>query len=200
MNRATRALVDVAIAIGADERDGLHAALSTAATHASLAEVDEVLLQSHLFVGYPRVLNAFQVWRTIAPAPAAASPAGDEDEWAARGAQTFQKVYGEQHAKLLENVGQLHPDLERWMIVAGYGKVISRAGLDLPTRELCIIALLATQDAEKQLYSHLRGALNVGVAVEDVEETLVSALERAPAERAIRAREAWEAVRNRRGG
>ncbi|GIS80694.1 MAG: hypothetical protein CM1200mP14_22600 [Gammaproteobacteria bacterium] len=35
----------------------------------------------------------------------------------------------------------------------------------LVERELCIVALLAVLDVPKQLYSHLRGALNVGADV-----------------------------------
>ncbi|MEE8386830.1 MAG: carboxymuconolactone decarboxylase family protein, partial [Dehalococcoidia bacterium] len=42
-------------------------------------------------------------------------------------------------------------------------KVLGRSGLGLPTRELCISAILAVMGAQTQLYSHLRGALNVGV-------------------------------------
>ena len=50
------------------------------------------------------------------------------------------------------------------MITEGYGKVLSRPELDLQRRELCIVAACAAQDQDRQLHSHLRGALNVGVA------------------------------------
>ena len=85
------------------------------------------------------------------------------------------------------NVQALHPDLGRWMVTEGYGKVLGRPGLDLGVRELCIVALLATQDAVPQLYSHLRGSLNAGMAASDVEETLTLALTQAPDERRARA-------------
>ena len=48
------------------------------------------------------------------------------------------------------------------MLAEGYGKVLGRPGLALEVRELCIVAILAGQDAAPQLYAHLRGALNVG--------------------------------------
>jgi 4-carboxymuconolactone decarboxylase len=197
---SARALIAVAVALGADDREDLTAALRHAAVHAVPGEVDEALLQSYLFVGYPRVLQAMQAWRAIVPQAARPGEVPDYDAWVGRGAAVFEQVYGPQHEKLLQNVSALHPDLERWMVVEGYGKVLGRAGLDLATRELCIIALLATQDAEPQLYSHLRGALHVGAAAEDVEETLELALARAPAGRGMRAREAWMTVRSRRGG
>lgn len=197
---AARALVEVSVAIGSDDHAGLRPALQHAFVSADAAEVDEALLQAYLFVGYPRVLHAFKEWREIAPLPAVDGAADDEGQWARRGAAVFEQVYGAQYERLLDNVVRLHPDLERWMVVEGYGKVLGREALDLRTRELCIIALLATQDATPQLYSHLRGALHVGATQEEVRETLALALARATPERAIRAHEAWETVRNRRGG
>jgi len=50
------------------------------------------------------------------------------------------------------------------MITEGYGKVLSRPGLDLARRELCVIATCAATRQERQLHAHLHGALNVGAA------------------------------------
>lgn len=83
-----------------------------------------------------------------------------------------QVVYGGQYGRLRENVRALHPDMERWMVVEGYGKVLGRPGLDLATRELCIVALLAVLGAPRQLYAHLRGALNAGASREEVDLAL----------------------------
>ncbi|HEX6693525.1 MAG TPA: carboxymuconolactone decarboxylase family protein [Longimicrobiales bacterium] len=192
------ALVRVAVALGSDDSLALAPLLSEARAAAGAAAVDEVLLQSYLFVGYPRVLNAFRLWRSIEPeAPAAR---GDEAEWEERGQRVLSQVYGGQDARVVANVQALHPDLARWMVTEGYGKVLGRPGLDLGVRELCIVALLATQDAVPQLYSHLRGSLNAGMAMSDVEEALALALTRAPDARRARALDAWDAVKSRRGG
>jgi 4-carboxymuconolactone decarboxylase len=200
VKNGVRALVRVSIAIGSDDRAGLADALESASRVAAAGEIEEALLQSYLFAGYPRTLQAFKEWRSISPSAAAAAPSMDEASWTERGSRIFELVYGAQHEKLLENVAALHPDLERWMLVEGYGKVLGRPGLDLPTRELCIIALLATQDAVPQLYSHLRGALHVGADASDVAEVLEMSLSHVSADRAMRARDAWAAVSNRRGG
>jgi 4-carboxymuconolactone decarboxylase len=200
VNDAVRALVRVSIAIGSDDRAGLVDALHAASRAAGAIEIEEALLQSYLFAGYPRTLQAFKEWRSISPSAASESPSMDEASWAERGSRIFGLVYGAQHEKLLENVASLHPDLERWMLVEGYGKVLGRPGLDLPARELCIIALLATQDAVPQLYSHLRGALHVGADASDVAEVLDMSLSRVSADRAKSARDAWAAVSSRRGG
>jgi 4-carboxymuconolactone decarboxylase len=65
--------------------------------------------------------------------------------------------------KLRQNVRQLHPALDAVMVADGYGKVLGRPGLDLPRRELCIVAACAATGQDRQLHSHLHGALNVGV-------------------------------------
>jgi 4-carboxymuconolactone decarboxylase len=74
--------------------------------------------------------------------------------------------------RLRENIRVLHPELDEWMIVEGYGKVLSRPGLDLGRRELCIVAACAASDQMRQLHSHLHGALNVGVSPSAVESAL----------------------------
>jgi 4-carboxymuconolactone decarboxylase len=84
--------------------------------------------------------------------------------WRARGEATCRAVYGDMYDRLRANIRDLHPALDEWMIVEGYGKVLSRSGLDLPRRELCIVAACAASGQDRQLHSHLHGALNVGVA------------------------------------
>ena len=96
---------------------------------------------------------------------------------------------------LRRNVRALHRDMERWMVVEGYGKVLARPGLDLPTRELCIVAILAATGWEPQLHSHLRGALHAGCDPVSVSEALEAGLEMNP-EPAWRngAKSLWERV------
>ena len=53
------------------------------------------------------------------------------------------QVYGDNYAKLRENVKKLHPALDTWMLVEGYGRTLSRTGLDLARREFCVIAQTA---------------------------------------------------------
>jgi 4-carboxymuconolactone decarboxylase len=197
---ADSVLVDVAVALGSGDASSLEDALRAALASATRVQVDEVLLQSYLFIGFPRVLNAFRIWREVAPDTQRAAAAGDDAEWEKRGSEIFAQVYGTQHDRVLRSAESLHPDLARWMLVEGYGKVLGRPALQLQTRELCIVALLAAQEAMPQLYSHLRGALNAGAVVEDVEETLTRALARESETRRTRARDAWETVLSRRGG
>ncbi len=138
--------------------------------------VEELLLQSVLMCGYPRALVAFQIWRKYGGVPA---PQQDEDtdyaraeEWKRRGEATCQVVYGDNYRKLRDNVRELHPAMDAWMLTEGYGRTLARPGLDLLRRELCTVAQTAVLDAPRQLHSHLRGALNAGASFAQVEGVL----------------------------
>jgi 4-carboxymuconolactone decarboxylase len=138
--------------------------------------VDELILQSVLMAGWPRALVAMAVWRSVSDLSA---PSHDEDadylratQWADRGEETCRAVYGINYDKLRENVRRLHPALDLWMVTEGYGRTLSRPGLDLVRRELCTVVQTAVLDTPHQLHSHLRGALNVGATQGEIEATL----------------------------
>jgi len=146
--------------------------------HVDPIEVDEVLLQSYLFAGFPRTLNAAGIWRELSGTPA---PAGDvlasveyAPTWTAAGEAACRTVYGPVYQTLRDNVRALHPALDTWMVVDGYGKVLSRPALGLLLRELCIVAACAASTQRPQLRSHLRGALNCGATRDDLAHTLAT--------------------------
>jgi 4-carboxymuconolactone decarboxylase len=134
--------------------------------------VEEIILQSFLFAGFPRALNAARAWRAVserlAPEVDQESLVANLDMWRDMGERTCAIVYGDSYEKLRENVRQLHPALDEWMIIDGYGKVLSRPGVDLRTRELCVVAACAVSGQQRQLHSHLHGALNAGAAAGEV--------------------------------
>lgn len=130
--------------------------------------IEEVILQTYLFAGFPRALNAAREWRRIsgrrAPTVDAERLQADA-EFAQRGEATCSTVYGAFYDRLRVNIRGLHPALDRWMIVEGYGKVLGRPQLDLARRELCVVAACAVARQDRQLHSHLHGAVNAGAAV-----------------------------------
>ena len=67
----------------------------------------------------------------------------------------------------------LSPDLADWMILEGYGKTLSRPGLGVVERELCVVAILTATRMWRQLRSHAIGAVNVGGTRADVKETIM---------------------------
>ena len=163
---ATRHLVRLAAVIAAGTESTVRDALVHGSSGVPATWIEELILQSYLFAGFPRTLNAMREWRRIAPAPdpATLQETREPEAWSARGQETCHRVYGAMYDRLRVNIRALHPLLDEWMIVEGYGKVLSRPGLDLARRELCIIAACAASRQDRQLHSHLRGALNVGVA------------------------------------
>ena len=169
LDAPTAALVRLAAAIAASGEAAMRQRF-VAAMEALVpnAWVDELVIQSYLFSGFPRALNAAREWRRIMPI---ASPSTDDpadparaEEWLARGEATCHAVYDGMYEKLRENVYRLHPALDAVMVMDGYGKVLGRPGLDLARRELCVVAACAATLQDRQLHSHLHGALNVGVS------------------------------------
>lgn len=173
-----RALVRVAAAQGARDAQGVERELTEALVQVQSQDltpraVEEALLQSVLFLGYPAALEGMERWRRIsgADAPSTADPRG-RTAWSMQGARLLGQVYGSQAPVVRDRMAGIHPDLAAWMMEEGYGKVLSRPGLPVTERELLNCALLAVQDAPRQLYSHLRGALLVGASSSDIAAVL----------------------------
>jgi 4-carboxymuconolactone decarboxylase len=154
----------------------MRAVMSDAISEVDPVAVEEIILQSYLFAGFPRALNAARAWRVTsgrsAPVDDAEASVEDLELWRKRGEETCAIVYGDNYEKLRQNIRELHPALDEWMIVDGYGKVLSRPGLDLRTRELCIVAACAVAGQQRQLHSHLHGALNAGASGAEIAAVL----------------------------
>lgn len=174
----TKCLVQISAAIAAADEATTRRIMERAVGCADASAVDEVILQSYLFAGLPRTLNAARTWRMVsgiaAPAMDPLAELHNAGEWIALGETTCRLVYGESYENLRENIRMLHPALDAWMIADGYGKVLSRPGLDLRTRELCIVAACAASGQQRQLHSHFHGALNAGASLNAVRETLAA--------------------------
>jgi len=177
LDAETGALLGLAAAVALGHEARLDAACDDCLmTGVPAAWVEELLLQSVLMVGWPRALIAFATWRAVAgPARDTGEDGADYSsiaEWQRRGEAVCREVYGKNYSRLRENVRALHPTLEAWMVTEGYGKTLGRPGLDLARRELCTVVQVALQGAERQLHSHLRGALNAGASRAVVAEAL----------------------------
>jgi 4-carboxymuconolactone decarboxylase len=205
------ALVLVSAAHASRDEAALRRVLSEAAATVGPEPVEEVLLQAYLFLGFPAAIWAFGIWRSLAPGRRAEHDDHDRlsleagegatdlaSTWARAGETVCARVYSSNYEKLRRNVRALHPELDRWMILEGYGKVLSRPAIDLPTRELCIVAAIAVTGWEPQLHSHLRGALNAGAEPAEAEAALEAGLVYAPTEEwRQRARTLWQQILRR---
>ena len=175
-NEDTRHLVRLAAAVAGSAIGVVRRVICEARDQADPAHVEEVLLQSYLFAGFPRTLNALSAWRELSGLPAPLSDplaaTSNAPAWESQGEDTCQVVYGPVYTPLRANIRALHPAIDLWMIVDGYGKVLSRPNLDLARRELCIVAACTAAEQLPQLRSHLRGARNAGAELTDLSATL----------------------------
>jgi 4-carboxymuconolactone decarboxylase len=177
LDAPTGALVALASAIAQGDEPAIREAVADAVEAAvPTMWVDELLLQSVLMVGWPRTLVAAAVWRKAVPQVSEGATVdlayAGHPEWTARGEVTCGLIYGDNYARLRRNVSALHPALDAWMVTEGYGRTLSRPGLDLLRRELCTVAQTAVLDTPRQLHSHLRGALHAGASPAMVEAAL----------------------------
>src|SRR5688500_16825599 len=124
-----RALVRLAAEIAAGSEADVRAELARAQQDVRVEWVEEVILQSYLFAGFPRTLNAAREWRKVSGRAAPLSDEGERldraGEWQQQGEATCAIVYGPFYERLRQNIRALHPALDAWMIVEGYGKVLS---------------------------------------------------------------------------
>jgi 4-carboxymuconolactone decarboxylase len=201
LDAATRSLVRAAAAVAAGSEEEIRAAIAESVGVVPVGWMEEMILQSYLFAGFPRALNAAREWRRLSGVEAPESDAGEEDErtpeWRARGERTCATVYGPFYERLRANIRDLHPALDAWMIVDGYGKVLGRPGLDLKRRELCVVAACAASRQHRQLHSHLHGARHAGATTAEVEGTLDAVAPMLGAEEARAVRMLWERVRGK---
>jgi alkylhydroperoxidase/carboxymuconolactone decarboxylase family protein YurZ len=165
-------------------RTPLHAtlrqALQAGVAHKALYEA---LLQVYLHAGFPATLEALSALASVAnedvantdvananaqdsDADAHITQAADYDValFRTRGAALFERIYTSAAQPMLTRLGGVSADIREWMIVEGYGKTLGRDGLTVLERELLSVAVLAALGWQTQLYSHLRGALNVGAS------------------------------------
>jgi len=150
----------------------------------------EVLLQSHLFAGFPRAVEAAGV---LAEAGGLGEPEDDEREPSradpAAGARVFDTIYGDQAGSVRSALAGYHPHLAAWIAEHAYARVLARPGLDPARRELAAVAALAVQGQDRQLASHARGAVRLGATPGEVRGVVESVADLTPPESLERVRE-----------
>jgi 4-carboxymuconolactone decarboxylase len=204
LDQPTLGLVRVAAGLP-DAEQGVIAGLMEAAVRGgtSAAWLEELVLSAVLFTGFPRALVAAAALRTVVPdlagEPGDAADYGSWPTWRERGEETCRTIYGAQYEALRRRVRGLHPALDAWIVLDGYGRTLSRPALDLKRRELCAIAMLVPQRVPRQLRSHLLGARHAGATDAEVDAVLevVARMAVVPGSRAAAARRLWSELRSR---
>ncbi len=161
------------------------------AAGASRRAAEETALMLMLHAGYPAALEGARVLAEAWPGRARRTREGDPADWMARGVARCRAVYGPVYPRLVRSVQRLHPDLARWMVEQGYGRVLARRGLDGALRERVAVAVLAAGGWERQLVSHLRGARRLGAAPAEVRHAFDAGARVCPARARARVQRAW---------
>ena len=161
----------------------------------SSKKIYEALLQNYLFAGYPSALESLKIFKEYFP-KINRNNAEDFNLYHFRknGEQNCRKIYGDKFEKLISNINSFSPEMSNWLVLEGYGKVLSRKNLSLLEREYCIISVLTALQFEEQLYSHINGAFRLGAKENNVRE-IINILkllgERKPAEKGMKVLERY---------
>lgn len=149
----------------------------------------EAVLQTHLFAGFPRLVQAYT---ELEPAGGLGEPSAEELEGpapdVARGAELFDTIYGDGSTKVRALLAGHHADFERWILEHAYARVLARPGLAADRRELLAVGALAALGQDRQLASHARGALRCGATSAELAASLDAVADLIEPDRLDRAR------------
>jgi 4-carboxymuconolactone decarboxylase len=91
-----------------------------------------------------------------------------------RGKKVREEVLGKKHVeRATKSQTDLDADFQTFLTEAAWGSVWARPGLDLRSRHLITIGLLAGLGREQELKLHLSSIQNTGTTWNDVQETLL---------------------------
>ena len=72
-------------------------------------------------------------------------------------------LYGDEIARTFSNLpDEMNESLPRFLTEVGFGDFYTRSGLDIKTRELLSLCVLAAIGAESQIHSHSKGNIKAG--------------------------------------
>src|SRR5574343_817072 len=98
------------------------------------------------------------------------------DEQFERGLAMRKQVMGEDFvARAYAGVTDFTAPLQQHITRNAWGETWQRPGLDLKTRSLVTVAMLTALGRQNELKGHVRGALNNGATVEELQEVLLHA-------------------------
>ena len=92
------------------------------------------------------------------------------------GLATRKQVMGEDFvARAFEGVTDFTAPIQQHITRNAWGDVWQRDGLDLKTRSLVTVGMLTALGKQNELKGHVRGALNNGATVKEIQEVLLHA-------------------------
>jgi len=115
------------------------------------------------------------------------------------GWEKLKEIDGEAGEKVIAALKDISPDLGRFIIEFAFGDIYTRAGLDLKSKEIAVVAsLTAMGTAQSQLKVHINGALNTGADISEIKEVILQMSVYSGFPRCINAMNALKEVLNER--
>lgn len=163
LGRRERFCVQIAALYALRKRTEAFALLQRSSNQPQIKGILPVELFFHLslLLGFPNMLDGLEKLAFLRVLPRRRGPV--RSNWKSTGLRVLGRVYGNQTVRLLESLRRIHPDLPAMIVENVYGQVFSRPGMSLREREIVNVTVLTIQGLDRQLYSHIRGALRVGV-------------------------------------
>jgi 4-carboxymuconolactone decarboxylase len=91
-----------------------------------------------------------------------------------RGRRKLREIHGRGGEAVIEALGEIAPDLARYIVEFAFGDIYCRGGLTLKERQIATVAgLVALGHSQPQLRSHIHGALNVGCSRKEILEIVI---------------------------
>jgi 4-carboxymuconolactone decarboxylase len=91
-----------------------------------------------------------------------------------KGLEIRSELLGNQFVnQVLAAGGSAEDDVQRLVTEFTYGAIWSRPGLEMPTRSLITIALMASQNRLDTMKQHVKGGLTIGATREQIIETII---------------------------
>ena len=99
-----------------------------------------------------------------------------KDEQFEHGLKMRQQVMGEAFvAKAFANVDSFTAPLQEFVTRNAWGTTWCRDGLDLKTRSLLTLSMLTALGRAQEIKGHVRGAINNGATMQEIQEVLLHA-------------------------
>ncbi len=94
-----------------------------------------------------------------------------------KGLEVRTEVMGEEFVqRAINNTTELTEPLQDWINEHAWGSTWQRDGISKQTRSLVTIAMLAALKTPTELKGHVRGALNNGCTVQEIQEVLLHSI------------------------
>ncbi|KAH3668282.1 hypothetical protein OGAPHI_002036 [Ogataea philodendri] len=147
----------------------------------------ESILKTSALSGLPKAINSLMILKETTPKalrasqepnrPPTSSFAAFESEQA-RGMQFWKTIYSKISNRVITQMSSSYPDLWSYTIQHVYSPLLSYSGVLTPQEtSLIVISCLIPQDVNPQLKGHLKGALNLNIDLETINDCREMAIE-----------------------